>query len=251
MRNNVRNKAVCWALLVGWFSALSLAAENEIVGRVVLSPAALINGVEVPPDGGTVVPGDLLSTPKGGGAFVNSQSRARISLSEETAIRFENASGGVAAQILAGTVMVSATGKNITLIKTPKYRIEPAQEEKVVYLVGLLPDRRTVVAARHGKVSITETSSGHSYLLADGRYVTIADSSSGVPGQGGPPIKTETQAAVDVPIAAVGAESVVAGWQIGLLPAGSSLTVPGVVASPTVRTSHEAVSSSRPKPSPH
>jgi hypothetical protein len=182
---------------------------------------------------------------------VNSQSRARISLSEETAIRFENASGGVAAQILAGTVMVSATGKNITLIKTPKYRIEPAQEEKVVYLVGLLPDRRTVVAARHGKVSITETSSGHSYLLADGRYVTIADSSSGVPGQEALPIKTAAQTGANAPVAAVGLGSMIAGWQIGSLPVGSSLTVPGIVASPTVHTSREVVSSARPKPSPH
>jgi hypothetical protein len=197
------------------------------------------------------VAGDLLSTPKGGGALVNSLSRTRISLSEETAVRFENASGRVVAQILAGTVMVDTSGKNIALIETPKYKIEPAQQGKVTYLAAVLPDKRTVVSARHGKVSITEISSGQSYLLGDGQYATMAGSSSGVPRQEALPIRPATQPATNASLAAVGVGSMIAAWQIGSLPAGSSLTVPGVVASPTVRAPTEALSSARPKPSPH
>ena len=249
MPRNVRNNVVCWALLVGWFSALSLAAaENPPIGKIVVSPtpAASLNGAAFSNER-IIVAGDLLSTPKGGGALVNSLSGTRISLSEETAMRLENASERVVAQILAGTVLVNTSGKGIPLVETPKYKIEPAQQGKVTYLVGLLPDKRTVVAARHGKVSITEISSGQSYLLGDGRYATIADSSSGIPLQEASPTKPATQRAAAASLAAVVG---IAAWQIGSLPAGSSLTVPGVVASPTVRTSTEA-SSTRPIPSPH
>jgi hypothetical protein len=253
MLRNVRNKVVCWVLLVGWFSAQSLAAAEKVpVGKVAGSPAASLNGSAFS-DVTTIAAGDLLSTPKGGGALVNSRSGTRISLSGETAVRFENASGRVVAQILAGTVLVDSSGKSIPLVETPKYKIEPAQQGKVTYLVGLLPDKRTVVAARHGKVSITEISSGQSYLLGDGRYATIADSSSGVPLQEALPTKPATQQASAASVAAlgVGVGGVIAAWQIGTLPAGSSLTVPGVVASPTARTSTETQAASRPKPSPH
>jgi len=250
MLRSVRSRIVlvCWTLFVGWLSAQSLAAaENQpVVGKVVRSSGASLNGAAVS-DESTIVAGDLLSTQKGGVALVSFLSGTRTDLSEDTAVHFENAPGRIVAQILAGTVTVDTSGKNIPLIETAKYKIEPAQPGKVTYLLGVLPDKRTVVAARHGKVLITEISSGQSYLLGDGQYATIAGSSASVPRQEAQPIKATANAS----LAAVGTGGMIAGWQIGSLPAGSSLTVPGVVASPTVRSGTEALSTSRPKPSPH
>ncbi len=80
--------------------------------------------------------------------------------------------------------MVTTTlGQDALIVKTPKYRIEPAEQGKAIHVVAVLPDESTVVAARSGGVSITEISSGQRYVLPEGKYAAIPASSVGVPGQ--------------------------------------------------------------------
>ena len=238
MSGSFRSRVVCWVLLVGWLTAQSLAAaENRpVVGKVIRSEAASLNGAAVS-DESTLVAGDLLSTDKGGGALVGFMSRTRSSLSEDTEVRFETSPERVLARISSGTVVTDASGAGAAVVETPKYEIEPA-EPKATYLVALRRDKSTVVAARRGKVSIKETKSGRRYLLSEGRYVTIDDSASGVP--------TDDAQAADS--SSKSGSNPVLGWYIGFLPAGASVAIPGVAGSPSGSTSIHLM---RPKPSPH
>jgi hypothetical protein len=69
------------------------------------------------------------------------------------------------------------------VVKTSTYRVEPQGEGRAEFLVALLPDKRTIVEAQHGKVTITETRSGESYTLAEGLRAEIPASATGFPGQ--------------------------------------------------------------------
>jgi len=238
MPRTFRTKAVCWTLFVGWLVAQSLAAaaDRPVVGKVVRSEGASLNGA-VAPDESTIAAGDLLSTPKGGGALVSFLSGTRTSLSEDTEVRFETGPEQTRAEISSGAVVTDSLGGGVPVVETPKYTIEPV-EKKATYLVAVRQDKSTVVAARRGKVSITETKSGRRYLLPGGQYITITDSASGFP--------ADDKQADDSTAQSEGNSRL--GWYIGLLPAGALVAIPGVAGSPARDT---AIHRLRPKPSPH
>jgi hypothetical protein len=186
MLSMYRNKVVVGVLVIGWFFALSLGAADrvQVLGRVVASPGVSLGGVLIPNEG-TVQAGDLLATPKGGNALVKLSPTTEANLAEETSVRFGYAAGNPTAQLSLGTIVTTTQSKGGLIVETPKYRIEPAEQEKVTHVVAVLTDGGTVVAARRGGVSITEISSGQRYVLPEGKYAEIAASSAGVPGQGG------------------------------------------------------------------
>ncbi len=174
------------ALVIGGVSCLSLmaAGNRQVIGQVVTSSGASLGGVVIP-DESTLTAGDLLTTAKGGSALVKFSPTTQVTVSEETSVQFRRAAGHILAQLSSGTgTMVSdGLGKDFLIVETPKCKIEPAEQGKAIYLVAVLPDQSTLVAARHGKVSVTESSSGRSYLLSEGEYAAIATPSASVPGQ--------------------------------------------------------------------
>src|SRR2546425_7329485 len=69
MRIRFTQSVILWAVGVGWLSAVPLVArvERQIVGQVVSSSGAFLEGVPIP-NQGTILDSDLLTTGRGGSA---------------------------------------------------------------------------------------------------------------------------------------------------------------------------------------
>ena len=184
MRKRKSQRLIASALTLSCLVALSAQASggSMLVGRVVSSTGVSLDGVAVPGQE-TILAQDTLRVGKGGRALVSFSPTARAALARQTAVRFGKHSGHVVAQILSGTVAVEEASADGVMVETPKYAIRPQSGSKVEFLVELLPDRTTLVAAQHGEVAITEARSGQSYTLAEGLYAEIPPEASGVPAQ--------------------------------------------------------------------
>ncbi len=191
MLGNLVRKIFIWTLVASLSGLpLTAAADQEVIGKVASSSGASLRGIAIPGEG-TILSGDTLSTNKGGGALVELSPTVRASLSEETSVRLQNVGGHLSAQMSSGTLVTETSGKDALVVETPKYKINPVEQGKSVYVVAMLPDKSTVIAAPSGQVSITEISSSRSYLLSEGQYVQIPGLSSGVPGQGGGKVEAD------------------------------------------------------------
>jgi len=146
-------------------------------------------------EGGTVLEEDLLRTGKGGRALVSFSPTTRAALSEETSVRFRTVQGALAAEISSGTLVAEKQGQEGLAVQTPRYQVKPTGPGKATYLVAVLPDETTVVAAEYLPAIIVEVSSGESYTLASGQYAVIPPLSSGVPRAGKPGTVEAGQAA--------------------------------------------------------
>src|SRR2546428_8576928 len=67
MRIRVTQSVIVWAVGVGWLSGVHLVArvERQVVGQVVSSSGAFLEGVPIP-NQGTILDGDSLTTGRGG-----------------------------------------------------------------------------------------------------------------------------------------------------------------------------------------
>jgi|GEM_PF-3912546 len=156
------------------------AANPLVVGKLVSSFGATLAG-EAVPDGGTIRTGDVLTTHKAGRALVALSAETEASLSENTSVRFGARGAHLSMQLSSGAVRAKSLGECPLIVETPEYRIEPVEHSKAVYLVAMLPDKTTIVAARRGKVSITEVTSGQNYFVEAGHFAKVSSSPSGVP----------------------------------------------------------------------
>ena len=132
MLNTGKSKVVVWALAMGWLLGLSLRAADgrEVVGRVVASSGVTLEGVPIPNED-TILAGDLLRTPKSGTALVKFSPTGQANIAEETSVRFGYAEGNPLAQISSGTMVTTTQGKDVLIVETPKYRIEPDRKSVV------------------------------------------------------------------------------------------------------------------------
>ncbi len=220
---NLSRKIIIWNLVASLSGLpLAVAANHQVIGKVVSSSAASLGGIAIP-NGGTILIGDTLSTEKGGGALVNLSPTTQASLAEQTSVCFQNVDGHLSARMSLGTIVTETLGKDVLVVETPKYKIEPGTQGKAIYLVSVLPDKSTLVAARYGTVAITENRSGHSYLLLTGQYAAIPASSSGVPGQE----KEETKQEPGKQAGQATEEVTEEPWHIGSLSHSASIAVVG------------------------
>ena len=161
---------------------------RQLIGLLEATNGGATNGVAL---GGwpvrnreAVFSGDVLATSVASSALVLFSGVSQASVLQQSTVRFKLEAGEhPVAHVSSGMVLTTTEGMNLAIIETAKYRIEPAEQKRTIYLVGVLPDRSTLVAARRGGVSITSIRSGKSYLLGGGRYIIIASSALGVPGQ--------------------------------------------------------------------
>jgi len=162
--------------------ALAMGRIPNVVGEVVNSSNATV-------EGGTLLSncmifsGDAINVGEGGSVLLSFSPTGRASLAGSTQVRFSGAEGNIVAQLLSGTLAVKRENKDAFVVKTSTHRVEPKGEGMAEFLVALLPDKRTIVEAQHGKVAITETRSGESYTLAEGLLAQIPAPATGAPGQ--------------------------------------------------------------------
>lgn len=184
MRTRHRRLRFFGLVLVTGFSAFALAMGRtpDVVAKVVSSSNATVEGSTLLSNG-TLLSGDAVHVGEGGSVLLRYSPTGRAALAAATQVRFSSAQGNIAAQLLSGTLAVERGNKDSFVVKTSTYRFEPQGEGRAEFLVALLPDKRTIVEAQHGKVAITETSSGESYTLAEGLRAEIPASATGFPGQ--------------------------------------------------------------------
>ncbi len=182
MFRNLWKKVIAWVLVFGWLlgGPVMGAEGRQVVGKVLLSSGASVEGVALPNEG-TILADDLLTTEKGGKALLEYSRTGRAALGEETSVRFRSSADPLVARLSSGTLVAQKQDDEVLVIETPKYKIKPRGTGKAIYWVTMLADKSTIVAARYGEVSITEVSSGQSYLLPQGMFAAIPASASGVP----------------------------------------------------------------------
>lgn len=231
MSLHLTRKSILSVVVIAVSTVLFGAAGNPlVVGRLISSAGATLAG-EAVPAGGTIRLGDVLTTRKAGNALVVLAAETEASLSENTSVRFSRGGTYLSMRLSSGAVRAKSLGKDSLIVETPAYRIEPVEHGKAVYLVAMLPDKTTVVAARHGKVSITEVTSGQNYVVDEGHFAKVSSSPSGVPA--GRPVTGGLHALLQSP-AVMGVIAVGAGTGISLGIAEGPLAEPGP-ASPSSR----------------
>lgn len=180
------NRKMMFLALATLFSIpfLSVAANPEVLGTVVKSSQATLAGVTIPGQG-TLTSDAVLSTAKGGSAWVRFSDNTQAGLSEQTSVRFRSDGDMVLGHISSGAIAAKSLGQKALVIETPNFKIEPTPGGRVLYVVAMLPDNSTIVSARRGNVEVTETASRKKHLVPEGHYARISNAAAGAPGQAG------------------------------------------------------------------
>lgn len=165
---------------------LLVAASQPVIGSIVNSSHATLAGVTVRGQG-TLTTGAVLSTAKGGSALVRFSADAQAGLSGETSVRFSSADGRVSAKLSSGTMAAKSAGNETLVVETPRFKVEPAQNQ-ALYIVAMLPGGTTIVSARQGNLAVTDTNSGKKHFVPQGHYAKISNAPGAVPGQAGAPV---------------------------------------------------------------
>ncbi len=135
--------------------ALAMGGTPDVVGKVVRSANATVEGSTLLSNG-TILSGEAVNVGEGGSVLLSYSPTGRAVLSPATQVRFSSAKGNIVAQLLSGTLAVARENKDVFMVKTSTYSVEPRGEGRAEFLVALLPDKRTIVETQHGKVAITE-----------------------------------------------------------------------------------------------
>jgi hypothetical protein len=155
-------------------------AEGVVIGKVVSSSGAVLNGVAAPADS-TLTSGSTLKTAERGTALVKFSSDSQASLGERTSVSFQGKTGRVIAEVTSGAVAARSPGKDVLVLETARYTVEPAGAGPAVYGVTMLPNKNTEVVARRGPVAIIEKTSGAKYVLREGHYAEVAGAGVALP----------------------------------------------------------------------
>ena len=174
MRIRNRRLLIFGLVMLAGLSALTLAVGGtpDVIGRVVRSSNATVDGGALLSNG-TILSGNAVKVGDDGVVLLSYSPTGRAVLGASTSVRFSSAKGNVVAQLLAGTMAVQRQNKDVFVVKTSTYKIEPQGEGRSEFVVALLPDKRATVETQHGKVVITEIRSGESYTVAEGLVAQI------------------------------------------------------------------------------
>ena len=157
-------------------------AGQRQLGRILNSNATTLRGLAVP-SSGTVLNGDVLSTYSDGNAVVELKLGAKLTLRENTSVRFILSGEKVQADLIAGGVESESVGRPALVVTTSNYHFAPSHDGDCRFAVALTKRRDTVAGAIRGNLLVTTPDSLASYILPEGEYAAIPASSVGVPPQ--------------------------------------------------------------------
>ncbi len=158
---------------------LPLAAQHSphVLGTVVGSTGAELGGVPLP-NSGTILNHDVLTTGRQGKALLEFSPSELVTVYAHARLRFYNQGNRVVADMAAGSLAVQSIGRGRVVVAISRFRVVPASRGKTVYLVKLAPDGGLLIAARQGRVTVTEGRRGPRRFVLEGHYASIA----GAPG---------------------------------------------------------------------
>jgi len=161
--------SLCFARVAGGKVAPSAApqAPAQVLGQIVRSSAASLGGVLVP-SGGTLLSGDTLTTSAGGEALVKFSAASQVEIQENSSVSFSGTPTHVVAKITQGNVAPQASDQESLVVETSACTIRSAEPGGAAFLVAVSSGASASITARHGSVSMTETASRKTRLLAEG-----------------------------------------------------------------------------------
>jgi hypothetical protein len=227
---------VVWAIyvVVAAGSAAHATGSRPLVAHVEATNGVTIGGVPARTRD-ALFAGDILDTPVEGSALVMFSPVSQATVLPQSSVQFRiDASGRPVGKMSSGTVLARGRGSNTVILKTPHYTVESVEHERADFLVALLPDQRTVIAARNSNIAITEPRSGEQYVLRAGNYIVIDASAAGLPGQeeeknkqapGKPAGQATPPPAPSQPPPKPAAKPVKTAWHIGSLSHGASIAL--------------------------
>jgi hypothetical protein len=175
---------VVWAIHVVVSAGLAAATRSRpLVAHVEATNGVTIGGVPARTRD-ALFAGDVLETAVEGSALVRFSPISQATVLQESSVQFQiDSAGRPVGNMSSGIVLAQGLGRKTAILKTPRYTVRSGGHEPGDFLVALLPDQRTVIAARHSDIAITEPRSGEQYVLRAGNYIVIDASASGLPGQ--------------------------------------------------------------------
>ena len=217
MPDDLMKEVTAWFLAL-FFWTLPLAAQPRpnILGIIVGSTDTTLGAVPLP-NTGTILNNGVLTTGWQGKALLEFSPAGLATVFESTKIRFYREGNHVVAEMTSGAMTVESVVRQDFVVTTPRYSFAPADQEKTIYSVVLIPDGGTIVAVRQGRLSIGEGLSGPTHILSEGQYASIPLSTSGSPGQQAQLKKTP-------------AKSPTGTWRIGSLSHMTSLGIAAAIA---------------------
>jgi len=148
------------------------AAGGKVIGVVLASTGASSASAPLI-QGGTLTSGDFIHTDRGGSARLLLGRDTQVSFGAGTALRLQSDLNRVMVEMSAGATMTRATGHDAVAVETRGFLVEPAEQGRAVYIVAMLPDK-TDVAARAGRLVITEVGSGRRTFVSEGEVAEIS-----------------------------------------------------------------------------
>lgn len=192
--------------IVSLFSVVT-AVSRDVVGSVILSTGAYVNGVAVP-GSWTMVSGDVVSTTRGGDAQLRLSSRAQAQLGENTSVAVGRSGGRYELALKSGRLRAETSGNDAVAVKAGAFTVEPSQAGGSAYDVALLEGGTGVVTAEKGDARVTETKTGTVHVVPAGQTMTVGEGTTLEPVKKGasamqaPALYIPTAAAFGVAIAA-------------------------------------------------
>jgi len=179
------------ALLV---AALQLfAARNgqlqtkPALGQIVRSSSAMLGGTAVP-SGGTIVSGDIMSTPAGGGALVGFSGGNQVELGENTIVTFGGTPDHVIATLDHGEITVRAPIAGGVAVQTVQCNIVSAAQGSASYQIMAPPGSTSIqVSGVQGEVSVAETGAAQGHVVHAGETWSCPAVSAGQAREEGAP----------------------------------------------------------------
>jgi FecR protein len=164
------------------FASAGLTQQTpSVVGQVVVSSGTTQNGIALP-SGGTIFDGDVVATDPTGRMQVKLSPTNQITLNENSSAVFSKVLDQTRLQLQKGNVVVESAGKNLIVVATPKFKIEPPTEGVSKIYVGLMADNSTYIESAEGDTVIVDAASGESYVLSAGQNALVPENATGIPG---------------------------------------------------------------------
>ena len=157
----------------------------DAVGMVLLADHARI-GPQATAEGTTIYDGDRLSTDAEGSLQLR-VGEALVYLPNKSCVTLHKGTSGAAkefeAELVSGTVVLSATAESAAEIVASSARIRPMAETRGVVQVGIAGPHELIVFARRGPAQISYR--GETETIAEGKSyrVRLNDSEDGTPGE--------------------------------------------------------------------
>jgi len=157
----------------------------DAVGMVLLADHARL-GSQATAEGTTIYDGDRLSTDEEGSLQLR-VGEALVYLPDNSCVTLHKGASGTAkefeAELISGTVVLSATAGSAAEIVASSARVRPMAETRGVVQVGIVGPHELIVFARRGPARISYR--GETETIAEGKSyrVRLNDSDDGTPGE--------------------------------------------------------------------